>query len=48
MLRDQVEEAYQQVGVMTLDNEVMQDNMKGAINKLGGDLRMEMRGLHKM
>ncbi|CAI9298965.1 unnamed protein product [Lactuca saligna] len=48
MLHDRVEYVHQQVGVMTSDNEVMQDNVKGAINKLGGDLRLEMCGLQEM
>ncbi|CAI9293716.1 unnamed protein product [Lactuca saligna] len=48
MLRDQVEDAHQQMGVMTLNNEEMQNNVKGAINKLGRDLRTEMCGLQEM
>ena len=36
------------MGVMELDNDEMQDNVKGTINKLGGDLCKEMHGLQEM
>ncbi|CAH1432414.1 unnamed protein product [Lactuca virosa] len=41
MLCDQFEDAHQQVGVIASDNDVMQDNVKGAINKLGGVLMQD-------